>query len=385
MQARQFSAAGIRNFLDVVKAGQLNDGVAACNRIQSGLASGDYCMLSLVQRSVRRRRSHDHPVSRRTSRQEPVRCTSGTRTGRMTPTPATTTRTTTRSSSPARPRGATTRTPGASTATATPTTASKNGWFFAIPTSLEIHKGKQPISAGFVLTQASLLFVKGTGAAVTQIEDANGRRLFRTDRARPNRGDLETDPDRRLTGVAPWPWDAATGGSTPGDLFFINRPPGSPPLTVTVRGPEYSLTHASTSHLTELTAASSAPGKDRITLEGSDADAQVLEVRTDATNRHIDIHHLRAEPGGDWRSVAVRNAKVTRDGLRVHAPLSLEGVEVSGATTRRDVDVEFQRYTGNKLTRRKAVGQRVPAGKALQLAPSDWDRLSRAKIDQIVT
>jgi len=41
MQARQFSAPGIRNFLDVVKAGQLNDGVAAWHRIQSGLASGD--------------------------------------------------------------------------------------------------------------------------------------------------------------------------------------------------------------------------------------------------------------------------------------------------------------------------------------------------------
>ena len=37
MQARQFSAPGIRNFLDVVKAGQLNDGVAAWHRIQSGL------------------------------------------------------------------------------------------------------------------------------------------------------------------------------------------------------------------------------------------------------------------------------------------------------------------------------------------------------------
>ena len=47
MQARQFSAAGIRNFLDVVKAGQLNDGVATWNRVRSGLGSGDYCMLSL--------------------------------------------------------------------------------------------------------------------------------------------------------------------------------------------------------------------------------------------------------------------------------------------------------------------------------------------------
>src|SRR3954447_15418583 len=47
MQARQFSAFGIQNFIDVVKAGELNDGIAAFERVKSGLASGDYCMLSL--------------------------------------------------------------------------------------------------------------------------------------------------------------------------------------------------------------------------------------------------------------------------------------------------------------------------------------------------
>ena len=69
MQARQFSAPGIRNFLDVVKAGQLNDGVAAWNRIRSGLGSGDYCMLSLSNGLLRRRRPHGHPVPRRHERQ----------------------------------------------------------------------------------------------------------------------------------------------------------------------------------------------------------------------------------------------------------------------------------------------------------------------------
>ena len=48
MQARQFSAPGIQNFLDIVKAGQLNDGVAAWQRVKSGLDSGDYCMVSLA-------------------------------------------------------------------------------------------------------------------------------------------------------------------------------------------------------------------------------------------------------------------------------------------------------------------------------------------------
>ena len=69
MQARQFSAPGIRNFLDVVKAGQLNDGVAAWHRIQSGLAQRRLLPAVLLQRPVRRRRPHDHPLPRRDGRQ----------------------------------------------------------------------------------------------------------------------------------------------------------------------------------------------------------------------------------------------------------------------------------------------------------------------------
>ena len=90
------------------------------------------------------------------------------------------------------------------------TTISFNGWFFAIPTSLIRHKGRQPISVGFAITQLTLLFVSGTGS-VAQIEDDEGRRLFTDAGDHPLRSDLETAEDRRLTGVAPWPW---VGGLT---------------------------------------------------------------------------------------------------------------------------------------------------------------------------
>ena len=229
MQARQFSAAGIRNFLDVVKAGQLNDGFAAFDRIRSGLASGDYCMLSLsngifgdAAHTIIPYRADVVGSSRVLHVWDPNRpydAFSQHYDGDHNKIVIT---------------GPTTwsydQNAGGLFTGGTLYDGSMNGWFFAIPTSLEIHKGRQPISAGFLLTGLTTLFVSGIGAAVTQIEDDEGRRLYTSDRKHRNRGDLETSSDRRLTGVAPWPWPGGLGGDLPGELFFIERPPGSSPL-----------------------------------------------------------------------------------------------------------------------------------------------------------
>jgi hypothetical protein len=383
MQGRQFSAPGIQNFLDVVKAGQLNDGVAAWNRIQSGLGSGDYCMLSFATGLF------------------------GTNAHTVIPF-----RTDTDGSAlvlhvwdPDRPynlyrqfydgnhntiaiTGPTDWTydqgGGSLDLGGTLYSGSMNGWFFAIPISLEIHKGRQPISAGFALTGLTTLFVSGVGAAVTQIEDDQGRRLYTSDRLHRSRGDLETSTTRRLPGVAPWPWPGRASGALPGDLFFLQRPPGSSPLTVSVRGGEYHIKHLSAGHLIELTAGPTGSAtKDRVRLEGSFDDDQVIVVSTRAPRRRFDIHHLRQGSPGAWRSVRVRNALVTSDQLRVHAPRAFDVVEISGTTARRDLDVELGRYADGKVARR-TLSLPVPAGKALRIAPTDWHRLSRGKIEQVL-
>ena len=253
MQGRQFSAPGIRNFLDVVKAGQLNDGVAAWNSIQSGLGSGDYCMLSLANGLFGTAAHTVIPFRADTSGSALVLHVWD----------------------PDRPynthaeyydgdynkiviTGPTDWTYDQNAAglysDGVLYSGSMNGWFFPIPISLEIHKGPQPISAGFALTGLTTLFVSGVGAAVTQIEDDQGRRLYTSDRLHRSRGDLETSTARRLPGVVPWPWRGRAGDDLPGELFFLQRPPGSSPLTVSVRGGEYQIKHLSSSHLSEVTA-----------------------------------------------------------------------------------------------------------------------------------
>jgi len=385
MQARQFSAAGIRNFLDVVKAGQLNDGYAAFDRIRSGLASGDYCMLSLsngifgdAAHTIIPYRADVVGSSRILHVWDPNRPYDaysqhydGDHNKIVITGPTT---------------WAYDQNAGGLFSNGHVYDGSNNGWFFAIPTSLEIHKGRQPISAGFLLTGLTTLFVSGIGAAVTQIEDDEGRRLYSSDRKHRNRGDLETSSERQLTGVAPWPWPGGLGGDLPGELFFIERPQGSSPLNISVRGDEYQLLHISSGHLTELAAGKASPtAKDTVRLEGSADDAQSIVVSTGADSRQFDIHHLRQEGPQAWRSVKVRNAVVTEDKLQVRAPLAFDTLEISGTTARRDVDVELRRYGDGKLTTRLAPGQEVPAGRSVQLAPSSWERLSRARVEQVVT
>jgi hypothetical protein len=383
MQGRQFSAPGIRNFLDVVKAGQLNDGVAAWNSIQSGLGSGDYCMLSLANGLFGTAAHTVIPYRADTSGSALVLHVWD----------------------PDRPyntyhehydgdhnkiviTGPTDWTydqnAGGLYTNGVLYSGSMNGWFFPIPISLEIHKGRQPISAGFALTGLTTLFVSGVGAAVTQIEDDQGRRLYTSDRLHRSRGDLETSTARRLPGVAPWPWPGRASDDLPGELFFLQRSPGSSPLTVSVRGGEYHIKHLSSGHLIELTAGPAGSAtKDRVRLEGSFDDDQAIVVSTRAPRRRFDIHHLRQGPPGAWRSVRVRSALVTSDQLRVRAPRAFDVVEISGTTARRDLDVELGRYAGGKVARR-TLSQPVPAGKALRIAPTDWDRLSRAKIEQVL-
>ena len=194
---------------------------------------------------------------------------------------------------------------------------------------------------------------------------------------RPTRRKPGRSSARQLLGVAPWLWPGGAGGDLPGEIFFLERAAGSSPLNVSVQGGQYKVMHLSSGRLTELTAKGGAENaKDLIRLEHLVGDDHSITVSSEAARRHFDIHHLRCEGKGAWKSVRVRNELVANDRLRVLTPTASGGVEISG-TTRREVDIEFNRYDGVKGSRCNLTGQRILAGRALQVAPADWQPLSR--------
>ncbi|GLI03374.1 hypothetical protein [Phytohabitans aurantiacus] len=371
-QARQFSAPGIRNFLDVVKAGQLNDGIAAWHRISGGLASGDYHVLSLSSGLFG---DAAHTVI-------PYRATQsgGTYTLWVW--------------DPNRPYDAFPAyyDGGFNRIVITSPTGwsydqnaggfsgghnylgSQNGWFFAIPTSLILHKGRQPISVAFAITGLTYLFVSGTGAAVTQIEDSNGRRLFRDTGVHTRRDDLETSPSHRLEGVAPWPFTGGLPGTgRPGELYVTDRPPSSAPLRVTVRG-DYTLQRASAGSLTEVAPVGRTKAPDEVLF-----DDDAVEVRTHAARRRFDLRQIRTTGPGEWHGVHLRDVLVTDDSVRMRAPGPGGAVEVSGSRTGRELDIEFERLRGRRLSRSHLGRRRYPAGGPLVVAPGTWEAVPRRR------
>lgn len=386
MQARQFSAPGIQNFLDVVKAGELNDGEAAFDKIKSGLASGDYAMLSISNGLFG---DAAHTVIPYAVDEHPAGFPAGTKLLHIWDSD--------------RPfnafrayyidghnimiiRGATDWTYDQNAGTLYSDgrvyDGSNNGWCFAIPFSLELHKARQPISVGFVLTGLTTLFVSGVGAAVTQIEDDAGRRFYTSDSLHLLRNEIETGSARRLEGVARWPWYAASkNGELPGELFFFQRPSGSPPLTVTVSGTQYHLQQAQSGHLIEIQAQSKAVARDKIHVEDFTGDSQAVELHTDGEKRHFHIHQLRADNiDGDWRSIHVRDALVSKADLRVQTLGGLDAVEVSSLQEKKEFSLEFRRYYSNTLSQHSAGPHKVAAGKAVHLTPGDWNTLEHTVV-----
>ncbi|NQX13467.1 hypothetical protein HQQ80_17710 [Microbacteriaceae bacterium VKM Ac-2855] len=365
MQARQFSATGIRNFVDVVKAGQLNDAVAAYARIESGLASGDYHVLSLanslfgeaahtvipyraeIVAGVRRlwlwdpNRPYDDFPKHYDQAKNRIDITG--------------------------PTAWSYDQNAAGYSGGRVYQGSNAGWCFAIPTSLIRHKARQPISVGFDLTNAfNLLFVSNTGA-VTQIEDDDGRRLF----AGPDTGAPEPDRGRRIEGVYPWPRSGAGSRASDGELFILERPPDSAPVTLTVRGADYRLRHLGGDRLIDI-AARGADGQDSIRLEATRT-SPVVEVRTSADERHFDVQHVRADGPHRWEGVKVRDVSVTDDALRVHishSDVGIGSVEVSSGHERRGIGVEFERFHEDRLTVAALRHQRIAVDGVLRARPA---------------
>ncbi len=387
MQARQFSAPGIQNFLDMVKAGNLNNGEAAIDTIKSSLGSGDYAMLSLsnglfgdAAHTLVPYRVDESPAGYPAGTKlvyiwdsdRPYNAFSAYYTG---------------GNNIMVVRGPSDWTydqnVGGAYSDGQTYEGSNNGWCFAIPTSLEMHKARQPISVGFVLTGLTTLFVSGVGAAITQIEDDEGHRFYTSDSPHLERSEIETSIAGQLKGVARWPWYAlGAKGELPGELYFLQRPPGSSPLTLTVRGKQYHLWQTQSGNLVEIQAQSSAAARDVIRVEDFTGDAQALEIHTDGNKRLFHVDQLRAENvDGDWRSIRIRNARISKSDMKVQTTGGFEAVEVSSLKGRKEFDLELHRYRSRKLERNHAGRQKVQGGTAVHLEPKDWNALERTEVE----
>jgi hypothetical protein len=349
-QARQFSASGIENFIDVVDSGNLNNAITAYNTISSHLGSGDYCVLSIANDAIG---DEAHTVIPYATYQS-----GGTRYIYVW--------------DPNTPyddygsvhydaglnrvviNGATNwqyvQRDGASSGTKT-YIGHPTGWCFAVPMSKVLRKARHPLALDMVLDGLMALFVSGPGA-VAQVEDEEGRRLYTTDASiHTSRGDLESDPSRRLTGVARWPWYANNDGGPPGELYFLRGPTIHRNLKITLAGRQPRLMYVGANSLIEMEASKPANSRDVIELAGVGTANQGIRLRSSTPLRNFDINQVHKSGGTQgWRGVKLDGLRPAKAGLDLRATGFLRAVDIVSHGSNQDVKASLSQLDAGTLT-----------------------------------
>jgi hypothetical protein len=386
LQARQFSAGGVENFLDVVDVGNLNNAVEAFERAKALLASGDYPLLSIATSTFA---EEAHTVIPFKCEESPAGYPAGTRVMHIWdpnhPYPQ----------DPAHYQGVGPGTPFhmvIRSATDWEYTSGTrlypdgwDGWCFTVPMSAILGKQRQPAALDMVFDALMTAFISGPAAAIMQVTDGNGHRLYTSDGVHLRRGDLETDPTLRLKGVGRWPWYGGTGdGELPGELYFMRRGHGASDLEFKVSGSQYKMMATTAGNLLEIEVESAQHSADLVRVSRLGTASRAVEIQALDQPRRVTVRQLRGDVlDAEWKSVEVRSKEVGRSGLLLRAVGDLEAMEVSSRDRPVRFDLEVAQRREGVVTRLPAKGLATVEDRALHVAPADWQHLDGGKLHVI--
>jgi hypothetical protein len=377
MQARQFSAPGILNFLDICDAGDMNNAERAYNDVKAALAKGDYPVLSIatdyiggsahtvipyrVEESGGQKRmfiwdsnfpSDDHPSRYLPTSTNQILTINGP-------------------------------TNWSYAGQTTYSGAAGGGWCFCVPMSIVMSKHRHPLQTDLILNQLSLMFISGMGS-VSQVEDAQGRRLYRTAAdVHTSRSEFEDNPAARLPGFARWPWFGQTRDDMP-ELYVGRRRGGGGDLTITMHGESYGLRLLTSDCILEVECQSTTTARDVIRVSRKVGEPQTLSFSTHAPSRRVKIRQLwTGVRPSDWKRYEIANLLVTEAAPVEIAAFAVEGaVEVICDEGAVEFDLILERGLGGELTRREVGRLTAPAGERLRIMPENWQRLEGTEVRQ---
>ncbi len=375
LQARQFNAPGIQNFLDLWQAGNINDGLLAARRIQEMIGRKDFPVISLANNNWGDR-AHtlipyqvDVGVSTATiwlwdPNYAPNAYPNhyGSTACQLTVNDPQNWR--------YQPGDASTLYDGAG-----------GGWCFAVPMSLVLRKARHPLTLDNAVKATMQLFVTGSAADVAQIADDQGHRFYKTDACpHPHRSDVETDPARRLKALARWPWFGQDrAGQQPGELYFTQDT--DTPLEITIIGDEYRLVSGLPGNVVEVHARSNVVSRDVVRLDGLGTFTQTIAIRTEGEGRLFDVRQLRTGTSpGQWRKLEMRNAQLTRNALTVYGTGNLSALELSAKEGEITAEVVLEQRLKDKLTSRPVGRVSSLPARGVRVAPRDWRALDKTDI-----
>ena len=368
LQARQFSASGIENFMDVVDSGNLNNAITAYNTVSSHLGSGDYCVLSIANDAFGEEAHTIIPYATYQS--------SGTRYIEVWD-----------PNTPYDDYGPSHYDAGLNRLVINGATnweyvqrdgysdtktyqGHPTGWCFAVPMSRVLRKARHPLALDMVLDGLMALFVSGPGA-VSQVEDDEGRRLYTSDAAvHTSRGELESDPSRRLPGIVRWPWYADNGVGPPGELYFLRGPATRRPLRITLSGQGPRLLHVGADSMIEVEANGSAKSKDVIELAGVGMANQGVRITSSNPRRSFDVNQVHQLGGAQgWRGAKVKGLRPGKGGLDLRSTGHLRAVDIVTRGSSQVVQASQARFEAGELTSNEVKNLRISRARPARLTP----------------
>lgn len=350
-QARQFSASGIENFIDIVDTGNLNNAEAAYSKVEECLGSNDYAVLSIANGLLG---DAAHTVI-------PYNCYSSGGTKYLeiwdSNFPA--------DDNPGHYGSVNSRmvihgptdweyfpNPTAADTGSYPYRGSNNGWCFAVPMSLILRKDRHPFTLDMLFDALQTVFLSGPGATMTQISDEEGHTFYKADKAAHLlRNEIETDPTKRLKGVMRWPWYGHAGiKAQQGELYFIRGKTSRSPLKFSISGTNYSFTHFKGRNMLVLEGRARKRLKDMIRVVAARHGLRhTVEVRSIGEERSIDLHAVHSEERGVWKSVEVLNARLPKAAIRVQLIGALDDVHIEGSGKKLEFDLKLQERKNRRV------------------------------------
>lgn len=372
IQARQFNVNCIRNFMDMWKAGTLNNAVIAHQRVKELLGTGDYPVL-WINTGLMDENAHtvipynyidgpgwpkylniwdsNHP---------------GDDSRMMTINSAT---------------------DWTYTSKNTTYSGQANGWCFAVPMSLVLQKARHPVSMGYAVDDIMTLFVTGSGAAIGQISDEDGRRLYHQDADfHISRGDLETDPARRLSDCCRWPWyGRGRTDKQRSEIYFYRRNPGvSSRLAITLNGTRYRAVYGGANNLIAVEADSGSPGRDEVIISALGSAHQSVGITASREGRSIAIRQARmGTDARSWRALEVRDLDLTK-GDRVTMVVAKDFCSVMVSAGGREVPfiLRMEQGAGKKAMQRDETELLTRPNRLISFWPDDWRDLKKTTIQK---
>lgn len=376
LQARQFSASGVENFLELVDSGDLNNAERAFYEVKENLGKGDYPVLSLANSFYG---TDAHTVIPYAVEENPPGYPAGTKIMHIWDSnhPY--------DEDPEHYADWNTANHLVITGTYewhyTPGSTHYSGsgwdsaWCFCVPMSKILHKSRQPMALDIVFDALLTAFISGPGAALSQVSDDAGRRLFKpVNDQDPSERERETDEGVRLQGAFRWPWGQAKseGVDTP-ELFFIRRSEDEvSPLTFTINGSRYKVLFSIAGNVIQIDAESDISATDVVRLSGTAANPS-LEIATLGEEREFSIRCLRAgEDHADWRSFDISHLVVNPESQVTITSLdNLHALEISSAGREVLFDLAVTQKVNGTVSTRAFEALVTTPGKRLRIAPAD--------------